>query len=378
MQSQPLLASFLRGRGTVIELVLAAVVLALGVNLIATSIAAYFQDAPWSLALLGVSLSILSIGIISRRIFSANHLELELDGFVCFRRKTSELIPVPRYPYGEEIDRYLKALFAENDAPLKLWESDPVHKSFETDPDSGKRGKRTTAAGKLLVEATEYFVLEKLSTHLNDYFNQSTVDSDRLHELTREDVSAIVFSNRFLDAFSRPMHERAAFVDDTLGNDSKHGTIVSAFGKGGVRYSRFDLVLPSGAKVSRKDEHSVSIDAPKFELTMRVEFEGWGSNLPRGFEELYIGDCKFPDISTYKISLFTAVRFKPFALLSRSGWEYHQWLDSFLEKLERDFSKKSFLEHIQWNTAVTTARVVERTLSKPRKSDAPADTTQSV
>ena len=375
MQSQPLLAPFLKSRGTLIELVLAAVVLALGINLLATSITAYFQDATWSLALLGRSLSILSVTVITRRTFASNHIERELNGFVCFRRKTSELISIPRYEYGEEIERYLKALFSENDAPRKLWETDPVHKSFEIDPDTGEHKHRTTAAGQLLIEATEYFVLEKLSTHLTDYFNRSTVDSARLYELTREDVATIVFSNRFLDAFSRPMNERSAFVDDTLGKDSKNGTVIAAFGKGGVRYSRFDLVLPSGAKVIRSDKHSVSIDAPKFVLTMRVNFGAYGTNLPRGFEELYIGDFSFPDVATYKIGLTTSIQFKPFALLSRAGWEYHQWLDSFLEKLEQDFSRHAFLEHIQWSTAITAARVVERTLSKRRENDAPPEAT---
>lgn len=369
MQSQPLLAPFLRSRGALIELVLAAVVLALGVNLLATSVAVYFQDAAWSLVLLGISLSILSIAVISRRTFASSHIERELKGFVCFRRETSELIPIPRYAYGEEIGTYLKALFAENDAPRKLWETDPVHKSFETDPDTGKHTMRTTAAGQLLIEATEYFVLEKLSTHLSDYFNQSTVDSARLHELTREDVAPIVFSNRFLDAFSRPMNERAAFIDDTFKKDSKHGTVVAAFGKGGMRYSRFDLVLPFGAKVTRSDKHSISIDSPKFLITMRVNFGGYGTNLPRGFEKMYIGDFAFPDVATYKIGITTTVHFKPFALLSRSGWEYHQWLDSFLAKLEQDFSQRAFLENIQWSTAITTARVLERTFLMQRKHD---------
>jgi len=375
MQSQPLLAPFLKSRGTLIELVLAAVVLALGINLLATSITVYFQDAAWSLALFGTSLSILSVTVIARRTFSSNHIKRELDGFVCFRRKTSELISIPRYEYVEEIDRYLKALFSENDAPQKLWESDPVHRSFETDQNTGITKHRTTAAGQLLIEATEYFVLENLSIHLTDYFNHSAVDSARLHELTREDVATVVFSNRFLDAFSRPMNERSAFVDDTFGKDSKHGTVVAASGKGGVKYSRFDLVLPSGAKVFRSDKHSVSIDAPKFLLTMRVNFGAYRANLPRGFSELYIGNLSFPDVSTYKIGITATVHFKPFALLSRAGWEYHQWLDSFLEKLECDFSKRAFLDHIQWNTAITAARVVERTLSKRRKNDDPPEAT---
>ena len=369
MPSPAVLASVLRNRATLIELVLAAVVLGLGVNLLATAAAAYFSESVGGLALLGLSLCVLAFALIARRTFSTAQLERKFEGFVCFKGESSDLISIPRYEYSEELESFFEALFAENSAPRKLWESDPVHKTIEHDLDSGSARVRTTEAGQLLIEATEYFVLEKLSTHLTDYFNQSGLEDSELRELSREDVPSIVFRNRFLDTFSRPMRERAAFADTSHSPGDLSDRIVSAFGPGGLRFSKFDLVLPVGAMVKRLSPRSIQIEAPKFTITLAVAFDGFGSNLPRGFEELYLGDVKFTEVSTYQIFISAIVKFKPLALLSRSGWEYHSWLDSFLTKLERDFSKREFLARIRWNTAVTVGRVVERTIANHTKAD---------
>jgi len=106
----------------------------------------------------------------------------------------------------------------------------------------------------LIVEATEYYVLETLSTHLTDYFNQSELDSARLKEFSREDVADIVFKNRFLDTFSRPMRERAAFVRDSPKTSNHMDRVVAFYGSNGVRYSKFDLVLPIGARIERRSQ----------------------------------------------------------------------------------------------------------------------------
>ncbi|PLC07467.1 hypothetical protein CY658_10980 [Variovorax sp. RO1] len=268
---------------------------------------------------------------------------------------------VPRYEYSEEIKSFVEGLFAENAAPKRLWDSDPVHNAFEIDVNAGTGRIRQTEAGQLIVEATEYFVLETLSTHLTDYFNQSGLEAAHLKELSREDVPDIVFKNRFLDTFSRPMRERAVFMKDS-GATPPPGRVVSSYGPNGVRYSRFDLTLPLGAKVQRLSPSSILISTPKFMLTVSVDFAGFGANLPSGFTELYLEGCSFSDLSVYQVGLTTSVEFKPWALLSRSGWDYHAWLDSFLAKLEKSFDGEEFLRGIDWEAAATTAHAVHQRL----------------
>ncbi|WP_121420636.1 hypothetical protein [Acidovorax sp. 94] len=199
---------------------------------------------------------------------------------------------------------------------------------------------------------------------MTDYFNQSGLDAARLREFGREDVPTLLFKNRFLDTFSRPMRERAAFIDQTLSEQPWQDQTVSSYGPGGIAYHKFDLVLPKEATVSRVDSKSILINAPKFVMTLSVVFDGFASVLPRGFEELYLGEVEFPDVSVYQVGISVNVEFKPFALLTRTGWDYHAWIDSFLLKVDHRFSGDSFLKHIQWSGAVTLARVVERVIAR--------------
>ncbi|HIF9309363.1 TPA: hypothetical protein ACX6RK_001576 [Photobacterium damselae] len=72
-----------------------------------------------------------------------------------------------------------------------------------------------------------------------------------------------------------------------------------------------------------------------------------GSNFPSKFIPLYLGK-KFRSVSTFEVKLIITVDFSVKTLLTTKGWSYYWWLDSFLEKVDESFSKKSFLEKISW------------------------------
>ncbi|SEJ58301.1 hypothetical protein SAMN05216201_11190 [Pseudomonas linyingensis] len=318
----------------------------------------------------GIGLSVVSIVILVRRTAIAVNATRSFDGFFCVNQTTNLLVEVPGYDFSEDMNRSFGALFAENDAPKKLWDSDPLTKTFEYSEVTGTFARRTTAAGQLVIEATEYYLLEKLSTHLTDFFNKPDFNEDLLTEFSREDVPGIVFKNRFLDTFSRPMHERAAFVDSTMEDKSKVGVVSASSGPGGVQYSKFDLILPASAAVRRNSDHSIEIDTPKFRLKLEVEFIGVNTIVPRGFGRLYLDGLGVPDLQAYKVGINTQVEFKALALFTPSGWQYHMWLDSFLASLEEDFSRDEFFKRIDWPKAITISRVVERTIAEIAKKSA--------
>lgn len=373
MSHPPVVASILKSRGAVLELVVAAVVLAMGVNLLATVIADLFGASKQAMFWTSLALVIASLALIARRTVAPRYVSRTFKAFLCYHRKENRLIEVPRYAFSEEISGYLKGLFAENEAPKKLWDSDPLSNTFTYDTKTGSFEKRQTAAGQLIVEAVEYLLLEKLSTHLTDYFNHASLDKERLQALTREDVPGVIFNNRFLDTFSRPMHERSAFVEESMKRNTPIGKISSSYGPGGLRYAEFDLVLPANAKVQRTAPNSIEIDTSKFCVKLEVIFSGFNTNLPRDFERLYLDGMSLRDVQTYSVDIKAVVDFKPLALLSQTGWQYHSWLDSFLSSLEEAVSKKEFFERIDWDRAITVARVVQRTLSPIGKRSDPVE-----
>lgn len=357
-----MIASLLKNRGSLIELVLAACVLGLGVNFLAAAIGTYFIDDPWAQLLLGLSLAKLAIFTIARRMFDANDFDREIEGFLSIRNEPSQPIIIPGYEFSERIIDNLNSLFAENEAPKKLWLSDPLTNTFQFDATTGKSETRDTAAGLLLREATEYFLLSSLSTHLTDYFNHPKFEDEKLKELGRSDVPSLLLTNRFLDTFSRPMVDRPGFIDDVMAGDRQDAVWASA--KGGLQYERFDLMLPRGAKVQRAAEGHIEINAPKFVMRLKVHVDGTNTVLPRDFEKLYLGEHDHSKIHNYRIAVTLDVDFKPFALYSRSGWEYYSWLDSFTTQLEAEMSQKRYFEKIQWDVVLTLARVSQGLAAK--------------
>ena len=86
------------------------------------------------------------------------------------------------------------------------------------------------------------------------------------------------------------------------------------------------------------------------------------TNLPRGFERLYLDEPSTQEIHAYEVGIEVSVVFKTLALLHHSGWDYYMWLDSFLDSLERRFSRSAFFERIDWDNVGAVARVMRQAL----------------
>jgi hypothetical protein len=264
-----------------------------------------------------------------------------------------------------------------------------------------------TAARQLAREAIEYFVLDMLSLHLSGHFeNNPRIADDEIVRILREDIPDVLLRNHFLDLFSRPIAERSAFAplqefeqgkgvrqpsstdehgaekrikkrqeDDgtkvTLGHPPERGVyqrvgaVCFQKGKDGAIFDRFELILPAKSRVKRLDPSTISIDTGRFVMRISSEFDGYSANLPGGFEKSYLrleseGDLQQgPSIHTYSVKLQLSVRFRPFVLLTSKGWEYHRWVDSFLEELQESFSFERFLSKIGWEASLTVARLTQ-------------------
>ncbi len=65
-----------------------------------------------------------------------------------------------------------------------------------------------------------------------------------------------MLSNRVLELFSKPIEERAVFIDDDVeveNEKNKKGTHV--FSNGVARFSLFELTLPAGSKFKRAEKN---------------------------------------------------------------------------------------------------------------------------
>jgi len=341
-------------RKSLIELVTVAILLALGVNLIASYIITLPIFSHLVILLMGAILCFISMlyllvsHLLGRRIENRGY-----KAFLIYNKKKNEIIPVPRYAFSEGIYRYMQSAFVENTALKTLWEKEPLRGLSV-----GDQHKRNKSA-QLLLEAVEYFVLSRLSTHLTDYFADESFKKENLKVYLREDVPEVLLRNRFLEMFSRPMENRPAFIEKTFGED-RHGEIVGAYGSNGVIYERFDLVLPKESIVRRPKDYRIEIETKKLKMSVTVRFEGFNTVLPEGFEQYYLGIDDWQDITEYEVDIDIEVLMKLWAFFSGIGWEYHHWVDSFLNAIENDVSKDAFFDRLGWEAVYTLLQCFNR------------------
>lgn len=340
------------GRANFIELLMVALLLAMGVNLISDHAPALVGFDHVTALVTGLTLCLASIAYLGTRVFGGWREARSYQGFIVYDESQNEVIHIPRYELGECIPMYLEAAFAENEALQTLWHKEPLRDVWSHETNSSTGVARPLKSVDLLSEAVEYFLLDELCTHLTDYFNDPSFRKQNLKLYNREDVPEILLSNRFLELFSRPPEQRSAFVDLAIQEKGK-GQVVSAINSSGAIYSRFDLVLPKGSAVRRPRSWRIEFETSRMTIGLQVGFEGLSALLPGNFSKWYLGIEDWENFQAYQVSVDVDVTLKFGALLTPLGWEYYQWVDSFLESVERDVSQDAFFETIGWQYAQT-------------------------
>jgi hypothetical protein len=281
-----LLSGVLSERGTLVELLVVAVLLAVGINLVSSALPELLRWLTLTTGVVGCVLILVALLLLVTKIYRQLDYTRTIKGFFVLDKNANELVDVPRYDYAHDLRRFLRGAFAEDSALRAVWDRDPLTKAYEFDRESGQMNYHVTDAGRLIREATEYYVLSSLSTHLTDYFNDDTFDDGELQTFLRQDVPDVLLTNRFMDLFTRAMDQRAPFVDhpSAVGKMS----VVAAYGREGALYDRFDLVLPKNAKVSRIGEDKVNVHTKRLSVTLTVKFDHGADVLPHDFARRYL------------------------------------------------------------------------------------------
>ncbi len=163
------------------------------------------------------------------------------------------------------------------------------------------------------------------------------------------------------------MEQRDAFVADTLKNEKNVGKVVASY-RQGYKFEQFDLVLPKNSKVSKPLENELLIETSRLKIKFSIDFQGMGTVLPYSFEKFYLNHKNHREFSELQINIHTTVRFKAKSFLSRKGWEYFEWVDSFNNELIERFSEKRFFEKINWNT-MSSAIIIAENMTKLNKEN---------
>ena len=349
------LAEIVSTRANLIEVFLVAVFLALGVGFVTTSLPIVIPASPKQSLTLGIILCIVSIFYFLIRSISGRTKSMSYKALFTYDIKGNKPVQIPRYPFSQFLLMNLYFAFSENEALKTIWDKEPLS-NFSAQNEEKQVDTKQYGSTKLICEATEYLVLEWLMWHLLDHFDDEKFRKKNLKEFTRNDISEVLLSNRFLELFSRPISDRVSMVKDTVGK--KRGYALLAFYKWGekaAKYHTVKLILPKGSAIRRPKSDTIQIETKKFLLTIKISFHGPSVSLPWGFLNQYLHLDLGDNLTEYIISVDVDVRFKLWTLLSGVGLRYYHWVDSFLKMLDQMISPAAFFNEIGWNTAMTIA-----------------------
>jgi len=342
----------LNSKQSLIEVILIASLIGIGINFISTSVFEIFNLKHRNTIFLTIGgfLLILSAIYFAFKIFQRRKVSRHYKGFIVFKKEEQLPMECDGYEYSEELRRNFDAAFSENKALKHIWESD------QSDP---------IDKFKIVIEATEYYLIDTLSTHLSDYFNNSHFNKNQIEELSRKHIPHVLLENRFLELFSKPMEQREQFIQsvEKEKKEKSVGKVIMSYGESGALFKDFDLVLPKKSTV-KKDNNSFTIETPRFNLTFKIVYGGFGSVLPSGYVNDYLGFDSYTDQMTNQINLEVEIDYKWTSFFFNTGWNYYEWLDLFLEKIESEFSKNHYFKTIQWDTIYAQSKVINRLLNK--------------
>ena len=370
------LSGILTERNSLTNIIIGTIIASLGVNLISESILQMFFFGAHIMLIIGIGASLASVWYFIRIMTAKRTQVRNYSGFFIVDHVEKKVIPVNRYPYSINLSRYLESACAESqdirmvlersiyvpDTTIKIPRENIDEVRTEREERAAAKKPMATPDRRLILEATEYFVFRMLSTHLTNYFNDEKFKEQNLTKLERKDIPQVLLENRFLNLFSKPMEERvAAFEDRYVSKSTKGGSSES-----GAEFSHFHLILPTKAKVSRIDEKTCEITTQKFTLSVAILYSGADELLPADFEKYYLRLQEYyqrsnPSMVKEKaIEIEVKVFFKNSIFFSRTGLQYYEWLDSYLDKLEEEFSSSYFFKKIGWDSVSTLMDCLNR------------------
>jgi hypothetical protein len=370
------LSGILSERSSLTNIIIGTIIASLGVNLVSESILQMFFFGAHIILIIGIGASLASVWYFIRIMTAKRTQERNYSGFFIVDHIEKKVIPVNRYSYSINLSRYLESACAESqdirmvlersiyvpDTTIKIPRENIDEEGIEREERAAAKKLMATPDRRLILEATEYFVLRMLSTHLTNYFNDEKFKEQNLTKLERKDIPQALLENRFLNLFSKPMEERvAAFEDQFVSKSTKGGSAES-----NTDFRHFHLILPTKAKVSRIDEKTCEITTQKFTLRVAILYLGADEILPADFEKYYLRLQEYyqrsnpPMVKEKAIQIEVKVFFRNSIFFSTTGIQYYEWLDSYLDKLEEEFSSSYFFKKIGWDSVSTLMDCLSR------------------
>ncbi|MBD7966646.1 hypothetical protein [Paenibacillus gallinarum] len=372
--------NFLTNRAGIVEIFIIAFAIALSVSLTANYLFLIEGLNKIFLLVLGLTLFFSSMIYLIFIKFKTMRFEKKISGFFIYNKVENELIPVYGYNYGENIARIIKSTITEKPAYYHAWNTSKLSDSSPIIIGE-KTSDASNAAQKLIIESTQFFLIDALSTHLSKYFNE--YDKDKfIKEYGRNDILQVLSKNRIMELFTTPIENRESFVNNEY-NKKNYIDIIKVSDDGskelvrrtlpsGEQFVKFDLILPVKSSIQAIDSNTIMIKTAKLSMVIKVKFSGMNTYIPPLFVSQYLKQ-KSNDVKAYQVDVNINVKINYKGFFSLKGWEYFEWVDSFLDYIEEKMSRKTFFESIDWSSLQAQIIVFRTNLRRKSKDTLKTD-----
>jgi hypothetical protein len=368
-----LIASLYSDKNNLVKFLFSAVILSFGINLLANFFCIKLANHSTIILIIAISIIILVSLYIMVLFFTKSHKSIDITSVVIINKKTKELETIPRYEFSEKLVRNLKSVFLENEALKDYWYNEIHPKKYEK-KDLPTKNENTGVgyfsivkvnvpdetnfitinnAEKILNETIEYTILEKLSLTLSTFFNNFSEEDKYIKTYAREDISQYLLKNRVLNLLSTPFSDRPIFTKSGVKHDPEKGELVSLYGSDGSQYNKFTLILPKNSVIKRPEDGILEISNNSINLKITIRNKGFGTTLPHGFQENYLGFRDVDELVIRQIDVNLSYNVKLFSMFGNKKKNYHSWVDYFSNTLMDFCSFEKFVDFIHWEECLT-------------------------
>ncbi|MBU0711198.1 hypothetical protein KKA87_04650 [bacterium] len=346
---------FLNKRRNQTEFILIALSLCLGLVLLC-NVSSYNHNDTFSI-ITGLILCSLSIYYFIIKISVVKNKK-NIKGFIIIDNENNEIIPIENYDYVNNISRNLKSAIIEDNA-IKI---ELENAGFKSGSDKEKKQKGI----KIINELTEYYILNTISTHLTDYFNNNKIEKEKLVEFSRNDIPLILLNNRFLELFSKPIDKRPIFKKHGFKSDrliiikdsNKNLVSVKKVSQSNIfRFQSFKIVLPEDSKITKDLDGSIVIENKRIILKFKTIFEG-NTVLPIGFEKYFLDLHDIFRYDAFQVNIIFEFKLKFGAVFLINRLDF--WINSLIDKIEKKISKEKYFNKIEWDKTFVILKSLEK------------------
>lgn len=343
MKQNYFLAAVLKSQGAVAGLLVALGLAVFGIGLMSSALEQMLEQYLFVPASLGFLLVVIGWGLTVRVLTSVARISRRFEAAVSYHKTRNDLVNLPGYAFHEFMQQTLSGLMVERSSLVDDWNNDPLSGTFTHNAKTGAYQKKETAASQVLADLTEFWVLMSLGQHLKAYYNPEDFDGTGHIELIRNDIPKSLLQNRCLELLTQNWVDRGELKD------------VRAALK---RLAQVSVYIPIGSTIQRGKGNSFVIQTRTFRLTVEAVSKGFTVKMPPRFITLYEGQSVEKEVQHFQVKLKVVAQFNGSALLTQGGWEDYAWAMSWVDSLEKEFSKEAFLEQIEWQRTMAVSRVL--------------------